>query len=123
MFKNIYHILKSIHGLSLTITSFTLPIIMIIIGLRGNTSLAAEISIIHSLIFLIFFPLCGNARNYILNSNDKVLKLGITNFRVILYVPLLIIAFIINEITLKIEIEKFAFFTAVGSFFWFLKYL
>ena len=94
---------------------------MIIIGLRGNTSLAAEISIIHSLIFLIFFPLCGNARNYILNSNDKVLKLGITNFRVILYVPLLIIAFIINEITLKIEIEKFAFFTAVGSFFWFFE--
>ena len=61
MFKNINHILSSIHGLSLTITSFTLPIIMIIIGLRGNTSLAAEISIIHSLIFLIFFPLCGNA--------------------------------------------------------------
>ena len=121
MFKNINHLLKSIHGLSLTITSFTLPIIMLIIGLKGNTALAAEISIIHSLIFLIFFPLCGNARNYILNSNDKILKLGITNFRIILYIPLLIIAFIINEITLKIDIEKFSFFIVVGSFFWFFE--
>lgn len=121
MFKKINQLLNSIHGLSLTITSFTLPIIMIIIGLKGNTSLAAEISIIHSLIFLIFFPLCGNARNYILNSKDKMLKLGITNFRIIFYVPLLLIAFIVNEITLKIEIEKFSFFIVIGSFFWFFE--
>ena len=118
MYKNLNHLLKSIHGLSLTVTSFTLPIIMIFIGLKGHTSLVAEISIIHSLIFLIFFPLSGNARNYILNSNDKILELGITNFRIILYIPLLITAFIINEVTLKIEFQKFLIFIFIGSFFW-----
>ena len=36
---------------------FTLPIIVIIIGLKGSPELVAEISLVHSLIFLIYFPL------------------------------------------------------------------
>ena len=112
-------ILNSCHGISLTLVSFTLPIIVITIGLNGSTELIAEISLIHSLIFLIYFPLSGNARNYLLNSSDVTLNLAITNFRIILFLPLTLFCFLVNEITLKIELTKFALFTLIGSFFWF----
>ena len=90
-------ILNSCHGISLTLVSFTLPIIVITIGLKGSTELLAEISLIHSLIFLIYFPLSGNARNYLLNSTDVTLNLAITNFRIILFLPLTLFCFLLMK--------------------------
>ena len=97
---------------------FCLPLFVILIGFKKDTSTAADLSIIYSIIFLCFFTLNGNTRHYLLNSNDKKLSNNLIFFRIISYLPLFIITSIICKILLDINFFNLLLIVFIGSLYW-----
>ena len=103
------------------LSSFTLPIIIVLLGLNSNFSLIADLSILQSIIFMIFFPFSGHSRNYILNSPDEDLIKSILNFRSLIYLPLFFLSLIISYFAINLDFYTLFLLILVGSNFWFLE--
>lgn len=111
-------VLKLIFSLYHLLHVFSLPLFVILIGFKKDTSMAADLSIIYSIIFLCFFPLNGNVRHYLLNSNDKKLSNNLILFRLFSYLPLFIITSIICKIFLDIDFFNLSLIVFLGSLYW-----
>ncbi len=103
------------------LSSFTLPIIIVLLGLKSNFSLIADISILQSIIFMIFFPFSGYSRNYILNSSENDLIQSILNFRSLLYLPLILFSLLISYYIVSLDFKMLLLMVIVGSSFWFIE--
>ena len=103
------------------LSSFTLPIIIVLLGLKSNFSLIADISIVQSIIFMIFFPFTGYSRNYILNSSEYDLIKSILNFRSLLYLPLILFSLLISYYVVSLDFDILLLLVIVGSSFWFIE--
>lgn len=97
---------------------FCLPLLVVLIGLKKDTATAADLSIIYSIIFLCFFPLNGNVRHYLLNSNNEILSNNLIFFRLFSYIPLFIITSIVCKIFLDIELISLLLIIYIGSLYW-----
>lgn len=111
MFKLVFSFYHLLHV-------FCLPLLVILIGFKKDTSTAADLSIIYSIIFLCFFPLNGNVRHYLLNSNNKKLSINLIFFRFVSYLPLFIITSIICKIFLDIDTLNLSLIIFIGSLYW-----
>lgn len=97
---------------------FSLPLLVVLVGFKKDTSLAADLSIIYSVIFVCFFPLNGNVRHYLLNSNDSELTNNLVLFRFFSYIPIFIITTIICKIFLNVEFLNLLLIIYIGSLYW-----
>ena len=103
------------------LSSFILPIIIVLLGLKSNFSLIADISIVQSIIFMIFFPFSGYSRNYILNSSENDLIQSILSFRSLLYLPLILFSLLIAYYIVNLEFDLLLPMILAGSSFWFIE--
>lgn len=97
---------------------FILPLLVVILGLKYNTSLSADLSLIHSILFMVFFPLNGNVRHYILNSNNKIFIENLIWFRLLSYVPLFSLSVIICLVFTELKIIYISLIVLLGSLYW-----
>lgn len=97
---------------------FILPLLVVILGLKYNTSLSADLSLIHSILFMVFFPLNGNVRHYILNSNNKIFIENLIWFRLLSYVPLFSLSVIICLVFTELKIIYISSIVLLGSLYW-----
>ena len=102
------------------VLNFTLSFLLLVIGFKGNISLVAEIAILQSINFMVFFPFNGNARNYMLNSNDHDFKENILNFRLLLFIPLLSISLLIGLFFVNMDLGTIVLLLTLSSTSWFL---
>ena len=103
------------------LSNFTLPLLIILLGIKGNFSLVADVSILQSILFMLFFPFTGNSRNYILNTKDNDLVKNILNFRSLIYIPLFLVSFLFASAVININNLTLSLLVLVGTFFWFLE--
>ena len=118
MLNNLF---KYTYGTLHILSTFILPILIVLVGLKGNISLVADITILQSILFMFFFPLNGNARNYLLNSVDKNLVKNILNLKSLIFVPLFFITYISASFVLEINSTSLLLLILVGSISWFLE--
>ena len=118
MLNNLF---KYTYGTLHILSTFILPILIVLVGLKGNISLVADITILQSILFMFFFPLNGNARNYLLNSVDKNLVKNILNLKSLIFVPLFFITYISASFVLEINSTSLLLLILVGSVSWFLE--
>lgn len=97
---------------------FIIPILVVLIGFKYNTEYSADLSLIYSIIFVVFFPLNGNVRHYILNTTDNNFILNLVYFRFLSYLPLLAIAFGICFFTIDADIVEIVIIVLIASFYW-----
>ena len=113
--------LKYIFGVLIATNTFILPIIIVLIGLKGEISMIPDITILHATLFMFFFPFNGNSRNYILNTEDEVLINGILTFRTVIYLPLVIISYLTASYIIQIPKITLILLIFIGSFSWILE--
>lgn len=106
----------SFHHLLIT---FIIPILIVILGFKHNTEISADLALIYSIIFMVFFPLNANFRHYYLNSNKKKFLNYLIWFRILSYVPLFLISLIICLLFLDIELSRIVMIIFIGTFYWF----
>lgn len=78
-------------SLSFALNYFSLTALMVIAGLSGNPSLAADIGMVHSVTAVLFLGLSANARNVILKSSGEKGRIFLL-MRSALMLPMLIAA-------------------------------
>ncbi len=66
---------------------------------------------------MVFFPLNGNVRHYILNSNNNYINNLIT-FRLLSYFPLFLLSFLIAYFVLDTDYKTILKIVLLGSFYW-----
>ena len=97
---------------------FILPILIVIIGFKFDTKLSVDLSIVHSVVFMVFFPFNGNARHYILNSQDTRFIGNLICFRLLSYIPLFLTAGLISFLVLDVSFYYILIILSLGSFYW-----
>jgi hypothetical protein len=105
----------SFHHLLIT---FIIPILVVILGFKHSTEMSADLSLIYSIIFMVFFPLNANFRHYIVNSNEKKFLNHLIWFRLLSYIPLFLISLTICSLFLDIELSKSVIIIFIGTFYW-----
>ena len=110
--------LKLIYPFYHILLVFIIPIFVVILGFKHNTTISADLSIVYSIIFMIFFPLNGNVRHYLLNAKDKFLIHDLVLFRLFSYIPLFLLSFIICLIILDLDVLKIIAIIYIGTFYW-----
>jgi len=108
---------KYIFSLYHLITLFIIPTLVVITGFKYNTETSANLSLIYSIVFMVFFPLNGNVRHYILNSNNNYINNLIT-FRLLSYFPLFLLSFLIAYFVLDTDYKTILKIVLLGSFYW-----
>lgn len=97
---------------------FIIPIFVVILGFKHNTSISADLSLVYSIIFMIFFPLNGNMRHYLLNSKDENFSNDLVLFRILSYIPLFLSSCILCYFILEIDLIKIISIIYIGTFYW-----
>lgn len=106
----------SFHHLLIT---FIIPVLIVILGFKHNTEMSADLALIYSIIFMVFFPLNANFRHYYLNSNKKNFLNYLIWFRILSYIPLFLISLMICLLFIDIEFSRIVTIIFIGSLYWF----
>lgn len=73
--------------------SLAMTALLIIIGLAGNSLLAADVGIVQGITLALFYSFSANARNLILNQITPISAQPLLVYRLILLLPLAVLAF------------------------------
>jgi len=111
-------VLKIIFPIYHLLTVFIIPLLVIVSGFKYNTSLSADLSLIHSILFMVFFPLNGNVRHYILNSNNTIFVENLIWFRLLSYIPLFLLSIILCLVFTDLNIIYIFLIVFLGSLYW-----
>lgn len=68
--------------------TFAMTALLIMLGLAGDTSLAADVGIVQGATLALFYAFSGNARNLILNQSSPVSAQSVMTARLFLMLPL-----------------------------------
>ena len=82
--------------ISFMLNTFAMTALMVVVGLAGMSTMAAEIGIVQGAMLALFYTFSANARNVILNPTSRISVRSILVARVLLLAPLGIIAFYLS---------------------------
>lgn len=86
-----------------SLNMFSVTMLIVLLGLFGQSEMAADTAIVHAATLVAFMAFSGNARNIIL-SHDEVLTVNqLLTFRLILVLPLSFIAYLLSYGVLPTE--------------------
>lgn len=80
------------------LNTFTMTALMVILGISGQSHLAADIGIIQGAIAALFFSFSANARSIILNPSSRLSVDSIFQTRIILILPLALAAYFLSAL-------------------------
>lgn len=79
--------------------SLAMTALLIIIGLAGNSLLAADVGIVQGITLALFYSFSANARNLILNQVTPITAQPLLVYRLILLLPLAVFAFYLARLS------------------------
>jgi len=82
----------------------SITFLLIVLGLSGQSEMAAEIAVIQASTLALFFSFSANARSVILNANSTLGSQDLHKVRMLLVIPLSIIAFYLVDFVIEINI-------------------
>ncbi|MDO8805341.1 MAG: hypothetical protein Q7R35_13030, partial [Elusimicrobiota bacterium] len=86
--------------LNFAFNSFSLSLLVVMAGLSGHSSMAADLSLSQAAMIAIFFSMSANARNLILKSSDGAIERSIVQMR-LLSAPVLAVAAVFVSVYLS----------------------
>jgi len=98
-----------------------ITLLLIFVGLTGNPVMAAEIAIIHASTQALFFAFSANARNLILGRDSLLGAHDLLRVRMLLVLPLSVMAFFLVDYVIEINIFLVIFIIARRAFDWILE--
>jgi len=84
--------------------SYSITALLVVLGLVGETSLAAEIGLVQGIMLALFYAFSANSRNIVLNTETEVSINLILFIRVILIFPLSVIAYYVSVYVSDIDV-------------------
>lgn len=76
--------------------TFSMTVLMILVGLSGQSSLAADIGIVHGATLGLFFAFSANGRSLILSQSSLVSANSMMLARIILVIPIVFVAYFLS---------------------------
>jgi len=89
--------IKVAFPLAFLVKNLSTTAMLVAFAMVGNAETAAEIGLIQASTSALFYAFSSNSRSIILSSNDSQLARTIVSFRLILLLPLVAIAYLINS--------------------------
>ena len=83
--------------------TFAMTLLMIILSLAGNSSMAAEVGIIQAATLALFYTFSANSRSLILNDNSNITASSVMALRFVLIVPIAVMAYFLSVSSTGIE--------------------
>lgn len=94
---------KFFFPLAFVMNAFAMTGVLILLGLAGNTAMAAEVGIIQAATVALFYAFSANARSLILNQQSPVDPRDVLYIRVLLILPLSTAAYLLSIAAMEVE--------------------
>lgn len=89
--------------LAFVLNAFAMTGVLILLGLAGNTEMAAEVGIIQAATVALFYAFSANARSLILNQESPLDPRDVLYIRLLLILPLSIAAYFLSAAAMEVE--------------------
>ncbi|MAX53917.1 MAG: hypothetical protein CL537_00060 [Alcanivoracaceae bacterium] len=84
--------------LAFVTNTYALVLVMIGVGLLGRPEMASDLAVVHAATAATLYALSGNARSLVLSSDQGVSVSDLLRLRLLLILPLLLVAFVISNV-------------------------
>jgi glycosyltransferase involved in cell wall biosynthesis len=95
---------KIIFPFALSLNMFSMTVLLIVLGFFKEAEVAADVGIVQAATLLVFMAFSSNARNIILSKNKSITLEHFLKFRIMLIVPLSLVAYSLSERFVELEI-------------------
>lgn len=82
--------------LAVIVNTFAMTFLLIVLGISGKASLAADVGIVHGATLALFFAFSANARSLILSKSSRVQSASVMLARLTLLLPLSVVAYFLS---------------------------
>lgn len=90
--------------IAFSMNSFSMTALMVVLGVSGRTELAASVGVIQGAIAALYLSFSANARSIILNPASGITASSIFQSRLILILPLAIMAYLLSTVTHEADV-------------------
>ena len=80
--------------LAVIVNTFAMTFLLIVLGISGKASLAADVGIVHGATLALFFAFSANARSLILSKSSRVQSSSVMLARLTLLLPLSVVGYL-----------------------------
>lgn len=82
--------------LAVVANTFAMTFLLIVLGISGKASLAADVGIVHGATLALFFAFSANARSLILSKSSRIQSASVMLTRLTLLLPLSVVAYFLS---------------------------